>query len=169
MAEIRESPFRSDMALRAVIAKQAEVPVFGGVARRAIQQCFLRLQMAEGELRRHADFSGLGFVQLWRASGFIEPAFNLCNVGTALLWLAFELFDADACECNVIHLRRPCYRSLVFEMAGGTLPDVGVESTRLALQDCKIVGVANDAVLRLDAFHRRVAGGAVAFEESMAF
>ena len=38
MPEIWESPLGGGVALRTVVAKQAVVPVFGGVAARAVQQ-----------------------------------------------------------------------------------------------------------------------------------
>jgi hypothetical protein len=91
----------------------------------------------------------------------------LRNVGAASMWVAFQPFDANAGERNVIQLHGADYTSLVFEMAGRTFTDVGVESARLALQDGQIVGVANDAVLSLDALHRRVASGTFIFEKSM--
>ena len=61
----------------------------------------------------------------------------------------------------MIHLGGARDTSLMFQMAGGTFTDVGVESAGLPLQGCQIVGVTNDAVLRFDAVHRRVACGAM--------
>ena len=43
MAEFRDRPLRGGVALGAVIAEQADVPIFGLVARRAIEQRFLAL------------------------------------------------------------------------------------------------------------------------------
>ena len=45
MAELRECPFRRVVALCAVIAKQAPVPVFGLVARRAIKKRLLAREL----------------------------------------------------------------------------------------------------------------------------
>ena len=78
-----------------------------------------------------------------------------------------DLLQADAREGGVIHLRRARDSALVFEMAHGTRADVAVKGARLALQKGFVVRVAEGAVLRLDAFHRRVARGAVVFEKGM--
>ncbi len=128
------------------------MPVLGLVTGRAVQECFFGPQIGVRRLL-------LGGV------GFIEPAFDCGHVHAGLLRLSFELFEADAREGDVIHFRRARDAPLVFEMAGSARVDVGVKGGRLALKDGFVVGVADDAVLRFDAFHRCVAGGAVVFQK----
>ena len=69
----------------------------------------------------------------------------------------------------MVHLRRGRDAALVFEVTGSAFSDVRVEGARLALKNRFVVRVADDAVLRLDAFHRRVARGAVVFEKGVRF
>ena len=139
------------MTLRAVCAEQADVPVFGLVAGRAIEQRLLAL-----ELRRKR-----------RRIALLEPGdkriARLIVRGGSVL----DLPQADAGEGDVIHLRRARTRALVFEMAGGARGDVGVKGAGLALEDGLVVGVADDAVLRFNALVRRVTRGAVVGEERM--
>ena len=63
----------------------------------------------------------------------------------------------------MIHFRRARDASLVFEVADGALANISVKGARLALKDSLVVGVADDVVMRLDAFV-----GGVAVEVRMA-
>lgn len=127
--------------------------VLGLMTRRAIQQPFFRPHVRGG--------------RLWRIAGFFEPAFNLRRVHAGLLRLAFEFLETDTRESDVIHLRRAWHPALVFEMAGGARADLGMKGGRLTLEKRLVVGMADDAVLCLDAFHRRVAGRAVILQRRM--
>ena len=147
MAEFRERPLRRAVALRAVVAEQTTVPVFGLVARRAVQQCFFRLQMGEGRLRRYA--------------GFFEPVLDSRHVHAGPRWLAFGLLEANARERDMVHLRRPRHPPLMLEMAGGARADLGMKGGRLTLEERLVVGMADNAVLRFHSFDRRVAGRAI--------
>ena len=153
MAEFRECPFRRAVALCAVGAEQAAVPVFGLVARRAVQQRFFGLQTSERRLAR--------------GGGFVKPAFDLRHIRTRALRLAFELLEADVREGDMIHFRRARHPPLMFKVASGARGDFGVEGARLALQNRLVVGVADDAVLRLDSLVRGMARGAVTFEKGV--
>ena len=151
MAKFRQRPFVGAVALRAVCAEEADVPVFGLVASRTVEKRFLALKLRR--LRRYTSL--------------------LCPGDKRIAWLivrggsVLDLPQAYAGEGDVIHLRRARDNSLVFEMAGSALGDVGVKGARLALEDGLVVGVANDAVLRFNALVRRVAGGTVIGEERM--
>ncbi len=147
MAVLRECPFRRAVALRAVVAELTTVPVFRLVARRAIEQCFFRLQMGKGRLRDSA--------------AFFEPVFNFRHIQVSLRWLAFELLEANACERKMVHLRRPRHPPLMFEMAGAARADLGMKGGWLTLEERLVVGMADDAALRFHSFDRRVAGRAI--------
>ena len=152
MTEFRDRPFGRAVALRAFGAEEADVPVFRLVAGRAVEQRLRALQM-----RRE-----------WRGVALLKPGDErrtrriVCGSGA-------DLLRTNAREGDVIHLRRARHSALMFEMAHGARADVGVKGARLALQDGLVVRVADDAVLRLDSLHRRVASGTVAFEKGVAF
>ena len=99
--------------------------------------------------------------------GFFEPAFDCGHVHAGLLRLAFQFREANARKSDVIHFRCARDTSLVFEMAVSARGDVGVKGARLALEDGLVVRVADDAVLCLDALHRRMTCGAVVCEKSV--
>ena len=145
MAEISERPFRRPVTLGAVVAEQTVVPIFGLMARRAVE---LRLRALKLRCVR-------------RRAGLLRP----CDEHIKLLIVRGggvpDLPHADAREGNVIHLRRAQHTSPVFEMTSSALADLGVKGGRLALKDVFIVGMANDAVLSLNSFDRRVAGRAI--------
>ena len=66
------------------------MPVFGLVARRAVQERFFGSQLSERGLRRGA--------------GFFEPAFDLRHVHACLLRLALQLFETNPGEgCVAAH------------------------------------------------------------------
>ena len=93
--------------------------------------------------------------------GFVEPAFDLRHVHTGSPRLALELLKADASERDVIHLSRGRDSALMFEMAGGACVDLRMKGARLALEERFVIGVADDAFVRVHSFDRRVAGRAV--------
>ena len=78
-----------------------------------------------------------------------------------------NLPQPDARETDVIHFRRSLDFALMFEMTRSALGYVGVKGAWLSLEDCFVVCVANDAVLGLHAFDRRVTCSAIVFEKSM--
>ena len=65
----------------------------------------------------------------------------------------------------MIHFRRAGHVSLVFEMAGSALGNVGVKGGRLAFEEIAVIRMADNATLRFDPLHWRVAAGAVMFQE----
>ena len=150
VAEFGDCPLRRAVALRAVGAEEADVPVFGLVTRRAVEQRLRALQMGR---------------ERWGIA-LLEPGDErrtrriVCGSGA-------DLLQTNARQGDVIHLRRARDPALMFEMAHGTCADVGVKGARLALQDGLVVGVADNAVFCLDTFDRRVTRGAVAFEKGV--
>ena len=112
MAEFRERPFRRAVALRAVRPEKADVPVFGLVAGRAVEQRLRPLQMGR---------------ERWGIA-LLEPGDErsacriVCGSGA-------DLLQTNAREGDVIHLRRARDPALMFEMANGTCADVGVKGS----------------------------------------
>ena len=151
MAEFSDSPLRRAVALSAVVAEQAAMAVFSGMARRAVE---LRL----GVLKLRRVRCGVGLLHPGDECGELW-----IGRGGGLL----RLLQADLRERDVIHFCRARDAALMFEMAGSTLADVSVKGARLALQEGLVVGVADDAVLCLDALVCGVAGGAVVGEEGV--
>ena len=152
VAEFRDRPFGGGMALGAVVAEQAGVAILRLVARRAIEPLLLALEL-RGRRRRGT------------ARALHEPRGESVARFIWLGGLGRHLSLANAREGDVIHFCRAGDSALVFEMTGGAGGDVGVKGGGLALEERCVVGVADDAVFRLHAFHRRMAGGAVVFEK----
>ena len=157
MAEFRNRPFGGGVALGAIVAEKHAMAILrrvtGSAIKPALGQCKLRVIRVR-----------CGFVQ-WAHNprqSLSPPVFHewiygfpenppLCNPG----------------KCVMIHLGGSGYPPLVFEMTGGAGGDVRMEGTRLALKEALVVSVADDAVLRFNAFQRRMAGGAVVSEKRM--
>ena len=129
------------------------MPVLGLVTCRAVQEGFFRAKVSIRRLRV--------------AAALLEPEFDVRRVRLRLRRLVLELLETDARERDVIHFRGAWDSSLMFQMTRGARRDVSVKGSRLALKDGFVAGMANDAVLRFDAFQRRVAGSAVIFEKSV--
>lgn len=103
-----------------------------------------------------------------RVTAFLfEPEFNLFHVRLRLRRFVLELLETDAHEGDVIHFCRAWDSSPMFEMAGGARRDVGVKGGRLALKDGFVVGVADDAIFRLNALHRCVARRTVVLKKGV--
>ena len=151
MAIVGDGPFRRVVALRAVVAEQAAMPVFCLVACRAVE---LRL----GALKLRCMRCGVGL---------LHPGNERIKLRIVCGGRFLHLLQADVREGDVIHFRRARDAALMFEMAGSACADVGVKGAGLALQDGLVIGMAHDAVLRLDALHWRVARSAVVFEKGV--
>ena len=149
--EIRERPLSRDVTLRAIVAKEALVPVLGLVATGAIQQCFSRLEL---RVERHP-------VRLLQPGNQGIPRRIMLRVGV------LDLPDSDPGQGGVIHFRIGSHPALVFTMTGNTLPNIPMEGARLPLEDGDIIRMADDAVFCFNAINGRVAGGAVIFEKGM--
>ena len=98
MAKFRQRPLGGGVALGAIIAKEADVPVLRLVAGRAVEQGLFALQMR---------------IERWGVDLF-EPGDE-----SSLRWIVGgrKLFQADAREGGVIHLCRADDSALVFQMA----------------------------------------------------
>ncbi len=68
----------------------------------------------------------------------------------------------------MIHQSGFLVKTAMFAVALAATAHVGVKGRRLALQERRIVRVADDAVGRLDSFDGRVAGRAVVFQKLVA-
>ena len=121
MAEFRDRPLRRRVALRAVVAEQTDVPVLGLMARRAIKEGFLALQLRCGRRQRATR-------ALEEPRGEVGARFG------GRVRLLRHLPHADLCEGDMIHFGRAGDATLMFEMAGGAGGDVSVERARLALE-----------------------------------
>ena len=93
MTELRDGPLRGGVTLRAVGSEKTLMAVFCLVAGRAVQERFLGMQMLRRKVRRIARL--------------FEPPLRLPHIRDGLRRLAFNLFEANTCKRNVIHLRRP--------------------------------------------------------------
>ena len=152
MSEIHDRPLGRAMALRAVRAEERPVAILGLVTAGTVEQC-------------------LAALQLWRERQWIaalEPGDQLHARFVMLCRGGLDLPQPDARKGNMIHLRRPSDPALVLDMAPAARGDVGVKDSRLALENCDVVGVTDDAVLRFNARHARVASRAVVLEEGVA-
>ena len=151
MAEFWDRPLCRAVALGAIGPKEADVLVFSLVTRRAVEQRLLALQSR---------------IQWQRVVPF-EPGNNLIASLVMHGRRILHLPQRYAGETDVVHFRRSLDSALMFEMTGGTLGYVGMKGAWLPLEDCFVVGVANDAVLCLHSFEQRVTCGAIVFEKSM--
>ena len=151
VAKFGDGPFLGGMALGAVGPEEAVVAVFGLVATDAVEQRFFAAELG---LKR------------W-AVGLFEPGDHGIAGGIVRGGGFFETPQADAGEGGVIHLGGEADAALVFAVALDARSDVGVEGAGLALEERLVVCVAYDAAIRLDAFDRGVAGGAVVFEKGV--
>lgn len=159
MAELRNGPFCGRVTLRAVLAEQSEVPVLVPVATGAIQNHLLRRQVG-------AALPGFFFAGL-----LIDPAQEMCGRQTVFcvgVRITLELPESDAREGDVIHFCSARDKPLMLDVAIGARADVGMEGRRLALQECLVVRVADDATGGLDSFDGCVAGSAVVFQKRVA-
>ena len=159
MAEFGNGPCDRAVTLRAILPEQSAMPVLVPVASGAIQNRFLRRQAGAPRL----GSSVAGFL--------IDPAQEVCG-GQAVfsfgVGIVFELPEADARQCRMIHRSQSFAKTTMFAVALAATAHVGMEGRRLALQERGVIRVADNATGGLDSFAGRVAGGAVVFQKCVA-
>ena len=152
MAKFCNRPLRRRMTLRTIFAEKSEVTVLRLVTRGAIQEQFLALQV-----RRNR-----GCILLFKPG--CQFILNLIAFDRRLV-----LFQTNPRKSDVIHFRCGLDLALMFEMTHGALGDVRVKCSGLPLENGFVVRMADDAIFRLDALQRRVAGGAIVFKKGVRF
>ncbi len=147
-----DSPLVRRVTLGAVSPKQTEMSIFRLVAGGAVERSFISLKLCS----RKSD-----------AVRMLQPAFDLHRLSAYALGRFFHLSQADARERGMIHLGWPRGPSAMFEVTRRAALNICMKRGRLPLKKRLIVGMADDAFVRLHSLHRRVAGSAIVFERCM--
>ncbi len=159
MTEFRERPLRRGVTLSAVLAEQSAMRVFVFVARDAIQNGLLRWQ------------AGVPLDRFYFAVLLIDPTQKMGGGQTVFrlrIRIVFELSESDARQRRMIHHGQPFLNTTMFTVALAATAHIGVEGRRLALQECCVVRMAENATGSLNSLAGRVAGGAIVFQKSVA-
>lgn len=154
MKKTGNGPFRCAVTLCAILAEQLKVRISVGVAARAIQRHLLPADV---------------WTRAFWAIVLSNPRSDLI-AGLALLavrTLLGKFMQSDIHQRSVIHLGQSTDSALMLKMTFPAALDMRVESGWLQSEQRFIVSVAGDAIRRLDSLYRRVAGGAIVFEECM--